>query len=198
MTLIHNNLINCLTPIIGLVSIYCRASGGYMENIKNNVDKAITFSHNIIDIFKMNLGKYEIEPYEYTINDIMNCITKHEKINAKYDENIELTCDKRRLIQALDCLLENSIKSIDPDNGSIKINISEKEELIVISIEDNGKGIPKNIIKDGIFEIHSDDDRIGFGLYITKNVIEAHDGKIYYDKDFKDGTCFVIELKKKK
>ncbi len=83
-----------------------------------------------------------------------------------------------------------------PDGGSILISTERKENIVNISIKDNGLGIPDTII-DKIFDpfmTHGKKEGTGLGLSITKKIIEDHSGSISVHSDLGEGTTFVVSL----
>ena len=96
------------------------------------------------------------------------------------------------LKNAEDALLQNKVK-----NPKISIDTISKDKCKIITIKDNGGGIPSNI-KDRVFEPYFSTKKkkngTGLGLYMSKIIIEEHcDGKLYFQSN-KNGTTFFIEL----
>ena len=106
--------------------------------------------------------------------------------------------------EALGNLIDNAIKYC-PENTEVdcKIKLFAERNLVQISVEDNGQGIP-NEFRERIFERFYRIDKgrsrdmggTGLGLSIAAHIIKAHDGKLYVTDrlDKKNGACFVIEL----
>ena len=110
--------------------------------------------------------------------------------------------DRTKLSQIIQNLLTNAIKAIDR-NGHIDIVLRENNKNISIKIKDNGIGIDEdklNMIFERFYRI--DDSRntktngIGLGLSISKNYIEALNGKIDVESEKGVGTCFTITFDK--
>jgi len=97
-------------------------------------------------------------------------------------------------------LIVNAIK-FSHDGGIIRIEIQLKKDHILISIADNGIGIPDKD-KDNVFEMFTPakkagtngEEPFGLGLSISKRIIEKHDGKIWFKSEPGNGTIFYIEL----
>ena len=98
-------------------------------------------------------------------------------------------------------LISNALKYKSPDrNPVIKIEtINKKNNRIVLAVNDNGLGINLDIHKDNVFKIrktfHKHPDARGFGLYMTKNQVEAMNGKIWVESKPGEGSTFFIEFK---
>ena len=110
-------------------------------------------------------------------------------INRKLPKNkLFALIDQNMMNQALNNILKNAIESIESavlkeilpniDRGYIKVIVKKEKKDVLISIEDNGVGLPKR--KTILFEpyVTSRDDGIGLGLAIVKKIIEEHDGTL--------------------
>jgi PAS domain S-box-containing protein len=119
------------------------------------------------------------------------------KIEVKYNRPKSLNkilADKIQLNRVFRNLLENSIDAI-ADNGTIQINIRKKRQYLNICIEDNGCGIaPDNL--DNIFKPYfSNKERgTGLGLFIVREIVNAHDGKITCNSIIDQGSRFNVDL----
>jgi nitrogen fixation/metabolism regulation signal transduction histidine kinase len=126
-------------------------------------------------------------------------IFEQEGVAIKFESSlniIELQADKDQLIRAINNLLQNSIQAFDSKkDGVIKISIEVVDDFCKISIKDNGKGIPadrQNKVFVPYFTTKS--TGTGIGLSITKQIIENHNGKIYFESQENKGTIFFVEL----
>jgi signal transduction histidine kinase len=97
-------------------------------------------------------------------------------------------------------LLSNAIKHT-PDNGSIFVNIYDKDDSLDIEVKDNGIGIPKNK-QDKIFKRFCQTDDMftrqhegsGIGLNLVKSLVEMHGGKVTFESKVGEGTSFKVNL----
>lgn len=128
-------------------------------------------------------------------------ISKSIHLQKEIQSDIELMGDADRLSQILINILSNAYKYTN-DDGSVHINLRQLKDLIRISVEDTGIGIPKEDTKH-VFErfYRSDLSRnrgtggTGIGLTITKALVEAHDGTIRIESEEGKGTKVFIEFK---
>jgi len=108
--------------------------------------------------------------------------------------------DKGQLVNALKNLIDNSIKYTP--KGEIRIALSQEGSLIRFSVEDDGVGITKedmtHLFTEGGHGANSTKINVestGFGLYIVKNIVEAHNGKVWAESEGEGkGSRFVVEL----
>jgi DNA-binding response OmpR family regulator/anti-sigma regulatory factor (Ser/Thr protein kinase) len=112
--------------------------------------------------------------------------------------------DREKMEIVLYNLLSNAIK-YTPDHGSILFKITEREEEVEITIADTGSGIPAETgekLFDKFYKAggHGVKTKPGFGigLYLVKQFVEAHVGKVAYISTLEKGTTFLLQLKKGK
>lgn len=117
------------------------------------------------------------------------------------DDDITLRLDYILFVQLLENLIDNSVKYYDGVGApEIHINGTCDHDTVVITITDNGIGIPPEHSERifNVFQRLHIDEKIykgtGIGLALAKRIVEGHNGKIMLDKDFVDGTKFVISL----
>ena len=108
--------------------------------------------------------------------------------------------DAERLRAVLQNLLENAVKYSRPE-GSIALTLSVEKEMALVSIKDNGIGIPKDE-QEHIFSrffraknaVKVETDGSGLGLYIAKAIIERHGGKIWFEGKENEGVTFSFTI----
>ncbi len=100
--------------------------------------------------------------------------------------------------QAVMNILDNALDAVEENVGKIEIAWLDKEDFGILEIKDNGSGIPENIKKhvfDMFMTTKINQRGSGFGLYITKNIIEfEHGGSIWIEDHIPNGTIFLCKL----
>lgn len=171
-----------------------RLANSLIEQIDGLTRIANEFS-NFAKMPSPTLEKFEL------LDVIKNVISifEQENVAIKFEsslELIELQADKDQLIRAINNLLQNSIQACDSkENGAIEIKVEVENNICKIAVADNGKGIPldrQNKVFVPYFTTKS--TGTGIGLSITKQIIENHKGKIYFESQENKGTTFYIEL----
>jgi len=182
----------------------------YSGMMKQNCFRLLRLVNNLIDITKIDAGysKLQLENYDIVriVEDITMSVTEyiHNKnivlvFNANIEEKImAVDCDKiERIILNL---LSNAVK-FTKAGGHIFVNIGATQDKIIISVKDDGVGIPQNKLNE-IFErfIQVDDlmtrkrEGSGIGLSLVKSMVEMHGGRIYVESEDGKGSEFFIEL----
>jgi signal transduction histidine kinase len=113
-------------------------------------------------------------------------------------ETLPATIDATRLEQVLANLLDNAIK-FSPKGGRIDVSLSRHGDTVRIEVRDHGIGIPEHE-RQRVFErfhqAHPDEPRagLGLGLYVSRQIIERHAGRITAEAPDDGGARIVIEL----
>ena len=135
-------------------------------------------------------------PIIETTVDLFNKTTANIELINNCASNPTIIADKDQLSRVFNNLIKNALQAIPEDKkGVIKITIQEKNEMVLISIQDNGTGIPEDK-KEKIFvpNFTTKTTGMGLGLAIVKNIIEAINGNIRFETQENKGTTFFIEL----
>ena len=110
--------------------------------------------------------------------------------------------DKEQMTRVIDNLLVNAIK-FSPDDASIAVDVAEREKEIILTVRDEGIGIPPAIAKQ-VFDPFTEAKRKGtageqthgLGLYICKQIVEAHGGQIWFESEEGKGSSFFVRMPK--
>lgn len=121
------------------------------------------------------------------------------ELNRDIPENLSpINIDPRHFEEILFNLIVNSCHALkQKEDGRINIKTHEDSKKLIISISDNGPGIPENQIKkifDPFYTTKS--EGTGLGLYITKQLVEGNNGKIKVESKLDEGTAFVLNFSK--
>jgi signal transduction histidine kinase len=193
----------------------------YIHTIKRNSERLYKLTEDILDVakiesnsLKLNIEKIELnETINETVKDFikrpLSISNKDVKINFNPSNNnnnqspLLVYVDKNRIQQVIFNLLDNAFKFTE--KGEITVSIMEEENNdndqyndIKIKIHDTGKGIDTELLP-WLFEKFAtkSDKGTGLGLYISKNIIEAHGSKIWAETTSNGkGAIFVFTLPK--
>ncbi|WZL73707.1 MASE3 domain-containing protein [Clostridiaceae bacterium 35-E11] len=182
----------------------------YLKMMKQNCNRLLKLINNLVDITKIESGFMEMHLKNYNIVSVVEDITlstaeyvTSKGISLVFDTNIEeriIACDAEKLERVLLNLLSNAIKFTPPE-GTITVNIWDKEESVLISVKDTGIGIPENMLEtvfDRFKQVASVSKRnqegSGIGLSLVKSIITLHGGRISVKSEMNKGSEFLIEL----
>ncbi|MDR6943273.1 ATP-binding protein [Mucilaginibacter pocheonensis] len=128
---------------------------------------------------------------------------KNQVINLKLlDTQQELLMSREKIWRVISNLISNAIK-FSPANANILVKAVNYEREVQVSVKDNGIGIPDKL-KGQVFNMFTDAKRpgtggeksFGLGLSICKQIMEKHNGRIWFDSDTENGTTFYLSLPK--
>ena len=118
------------------------------------------------------------------------------EFNYKGFEDIKVNADREQLSRAIINLMKNAIQSI-PENrkGKIKISLNRREHVAIITVSDDGQGIPFEL-RNKLFSpsFTTKTSGMGLGLAIVKNIVENFSGRIWFETELEKGTTFYIEI----
>ncbi len=116
-----------------------------------------------------------------------------------YDHNCHAYADRNQIEVAISNLIGNALKFSPPDS-EIKIKANTADDLILISISDQGKGMPHEV-SDDLFKVRvnsmkgtSGEKVSGLGLILSYDFVLANEGKIWFNNNSGKGVTFSIEL----
>lgn len=216
---ISHELRTPLTSIKGSLGlIKSGVAGDIPEKVKTMVDVAyrnsnllITLINDILDLKKIEAGKMD---FRMAIVDlatvVVEAIEANEAYGAEYGISFKalvhekpamIEGDKDRLMQVMNNLLSNAAK-FSPKGGQVKVSLVRDGENIVVSVRDDGSGIPESAqatIFDDFTQAksakQSDKGGTGLGLSIAKQIVERHGGTISLSSEEGKGTTFFVRLK---
>ncbi len=187
----------------------------FARMVKTNGDTLLSLLNDIIDLSMIESDQLKLHFADVNVcelvNDIFLIFNNSKLLADKMDVNLLLSVnvnssiiintDINRLRQVLTNLLSNSLKFTD--KGSVKLGCVEEEDKIMFFVKDTGIGILDEY-KDKVFErfykLGKDEVNIyggnGLGLTITKSLIEALKGEIWFETESGVGTTFYFTLLK--
>ena len=182
----------------------------YINDINKSADHLSTVIKDILDLSKIEAGKWVLEENEFTfdscIDDAFKMLIPHAEkkhLNLIYENGVtlKLNGDEHAFKRVIINLISNSIKFTN-ENGYVKCVVHEPNDKgVEIDIIDNGIGIPEDRIDKVLTpfvqsheEYELNEEGTGLGLSIVKKIIELHDGKIKLSSTLGKGTCATITM----
>lgn len=178
--------------------------------IEEEADNLTDLIDSLLEVSRLQAGTFNLEISDdvllvtlvtNTVKKFSNQTKKHT-FAVNFPEDFPPVCaDERRLTQVLNNLVSNAIK-YSPDGGEIRITGAVHPAHVTIAVRDEGIGIPEHE-QHRIFQKFSRLDNAlsrktegtGLGLFLSKSVIEAHGGRIWFSKNKNGpGTTFTFSL----
>jgi len=143
-----------------------------------------------------------LEQIEYLLDGYRRMDVKaHKHFELKCDsDSVFVSIDQNKFLQVLNNLVSNAVK-FTAENGHITIGVVQQTNTVLVSVEDNGIGIPPDL-QPFLFDRFTKARRpgllgestVGLGLSIVKRIIDMHRGRIWVDSRENAGTRFYIEI----
>lgn len=208
-----------MNAIVGISEILLRENitpiqKGYVQSIVSSGNGLLTIINDILDVSKMEAGKFSIieEEYEFEslIYDVITIVSikigeKPIELLIDLDPNVPryMTGDMTRVKQVLLNILGNAVKFTQ--RGYIKMSVHQQEVAggisLTIAIEDTGIGIKKEDLNKLFVSFNQVDthknrsvEGTGLGLVISKRLCEMMGGSIVVESEYTKGSTFIITL----
>jgi signal transduction histidine kinase len=185
----------------------------HLDTVFRSVNQLRTMIADLLEAARAETGKISVEPRCIAIDDVVrqgvnmlraSADEKGVGLEAGLDTRIPLVnADPDRLQQVLINLIDNAIKFTPPD-GSVMVKaflVDAEPDFVYVSVTDTGRGInpgARNLIFERLYQDPNsiDDSRkgLGLGLYITKELVRLHGGRIWVESQIGHGSSFTFTL----
>jgi len=185
----------------------------YLQRTEASINRLISIIEDLEDITNLEAGELKLNVEKINIVNLAKEVVEQFEMKAKkhnvhiffrknYDNPINVICDKNKIHQVFNNLIDNSIK-YGKENGMTKISFFDMHDHILCEITDDGLGIAKENLPR-IFERFYRTDKArsrqkggsGLGLAIVKHIIDAHNQNINVRSKIGTGTTFAFTLLK--
>ena len=189
----------------------------FLHVIQDETERMIRMINDLLSLSRMDRGVARMDLEWVNLNDFVNHVLNRFDMMLKSDSDkmhkkkytikrefphqalwVEIDTDK--MMQVIDNIMNNAIK-YSPDGGVITVRLLQAQKHVILSISDQGLGIPRkdlNKIFDRFYRVDKARSRkqggTGLGLAISKEIVEAHHGRIWADSAERAGSTFYISL----
>lgn len=179
----------------------------FVRKTKSQLDKLLTLVNDLLDVSKIQAGKLELTKETFDLQALISesieiayqLSTSHRIILCNEFEELPVRADKHRIEQVIINLLTNAIK-YSPRASQVNVDIARSDKYVTVMVRDKGIGIDKEY-QEHIFSRFFRADGLaphmsglGLGLYISKEIIERHHGKIGVRSEPGMGSEFYFSL----
>lgn len=203
---------SCLEVVTsGFVGDLSEKAGDFIKRAKHRTEVLLHFVKDLLELARIKIKKgFEMKPLdiESVIKSVMDTIRirpEEREINIRLEipENLSrIKGDEVSIKEVFNNLLINAIK-YTPKGGKIVVSARELDDSVLVEIRDTGIGVPSED-REKIFEDfyrsknakEIDKDGTGLGLSIVKQIIEAHNGRIWVESELGKGSSFKFVLPK--
>lgn len=178
----------------------------YLGIILDHSRRLARLTEDLLELSKMDADRLEMEIRRVSVSLLIEgCVetTRHraqekelELVAAMPNKVPDIACDRRRLAEVLQNLIDNAVQYTLP-HGKITVSAKARDAEIVFTVADTGIGIPKadqSRIFERFYRVDAARSReaggTGLGLSIAKHIVEAHGGRIWVDSELGQGSQF--------
>ena len=206
-----------LTAIKGYAAILISGSLGQvpdaahqrLEKINQRSDELVRFINELLDIARIESGKTVMKQEPHDLNKIIEVVAdtmavllkeKQIEFSVNVEQGLNVLVDVEQIKRVFINLVNNALK-YTPAKGKITVNAKKLDKEIQVDIIDTGCGMPEDSLGKLFQEFYRVDSEVnqqvkgtGLGLTLTKNIIEAHKGKIWVKSKLGTGSTFSFTL----
>lgn len=183
----------------------------YLEIVLSEIKRLNRLVNDLLEMSRLNSGKMEYKMVPFDITEYMRkaIIAFEQAISDKgIDVEVDFENDSMFVLgnsdsiyRVISNLLDNAVK-FTPGEGKITIGVKQSGGKAIVSVENTGKGLSEKELShiwDRFYQTdkaRSSQDKkgVGLGLYIVKNIMQAHNNEIYAESEEGKWTRFVFEL----
>ncbi len=175
-----------------------------LSMIESELDRLTRLINELLDVSRIETNRLKLHPSVFSINKLidtvinkMNLIAEKRKFIFYYDEQLNILADEDKIEQVLVNFITNAIK-YSPDHTPITIELKKAGQFAEVSIKDHGKGIAKKhlpFLFSKYYQVSSTSQGFGLGLYIVKEIIKSHKGKVWIKSKHLEGSTFFFALR---
>jgi signal transduction histidine kinase len=185
------------------------------DALHRNANRLQRLTNDILDVTKIESQTLKLDKEQFNLTNLLYTIVEdfkndiqkkgnNIKLLYKPECDIVLEADKGRIVQVMSNILSNAVKFSKKNGGIISIDtkvqqnrsIIESDKKVLVSVKDNGTGLDSDI-KPRLFTKFATKSEagIGLGLFISKSIIEAHNGTIWAENNSDTaGAIFYFKL----
>jgi signal transduction histidine kinase len=181
-----------------------------LEVVQRQTAKLARLVDELLDVSRIESGRLELQVADVDLPELIaEVMRRHQLIATKHqlrlhydpDQKLGVRGDRDHLEQVLNNLVENAMK-YSPEGGVIDVTVARAgEQEVEVSVGDHGIGIrPAELARVfGLFyrspdRLARDVGGMGLGLFITKEIVDRHKGRIWAESDAGQGTTFHVAL----
>lgn len=190
----------------------------FLHVTQEETERMIRMINDLLSLSRMDRGVAKMDLEFVNLNDFLNHILNRFDMIVKKDaedgkkskkysikrnfsqQDLWVEIDTDKMMQVIDNIMNNAIK-YSPDGGVITVSLYQNQNQVILSIADQGLGIPRkdlNKIFERFYRVDKARSReqggTGLGLAISQEIVEAHKGKLWADSKEGKGSTFYIAL----
>ncbi|XXF77533.1 PAS domain-containing protein [Myxococcaceae bacterium GXIMD 01537] len=181
---------------------------GVLHQARMHLLRLTALINDLLDASRIEAGRLALHPEPTRLDGLVEHVIHGMKdVRDGRDirfhhpaEAVQVRCDPFRLEQVIANLLENALK-YSPAGGTVHVELQVRGDVAVLSVRDEGIGIPpdeQKLLFERFFRARNASSRsfggLGLGLYISRDIVERHGGRIWVESEVDHGSTFFVAL----
>jgi signal transduction histidine kinase len=214
VALISHDLRTPLTSITGYVELALEddlsdEARGFLGVVARNAERLLGLVNDLLFVARLQAGEMSLERMEVDLADVVRdavhaleprAAAKRITLTCTADSVPELHADRGRVLQVLDNLVSNAVK-FTPEGGSVHVSVERGAGRVAVEVTDSGIGIAPEDQRRLFERFYRAENAVerqvpgtGLGLYISRAIAEAHEGRLTVRSEVGRGSTFRLEL----
>lgn len=179
-----------------------------LSTMKKSSEDLLGLVNVLLEVYKYEAGKQSLGKTDFSFNALVQQVCKEleplaEKKEIEFtlnlkDDELTINADRSEIRRVILNLCSNAIKYTN-QNGKVVVDVNEQNGDLIFSVTDNGNGIPKEDVPNLFNRFYQGSNQkratgTGLGLYLSRQIIEAHNGKIWLESKVNKGSQFSFLL----
>jgi PAS domain S-box-containing protein len=178
-----------------------------LVKVDKQVNKLTKLINDLLDLTRMETGRLQLAQRRYPISEIIHevisdigLVAASHRINLLLRDDFIVFVDKDRIEQVFVNLITNAIK-YSPKADQVILKVYGQDDQVVIALTDFGIGIPEGDaekIFERFYRVEGKDEKtypgFGIGLFIVREILELHGGKVWVSSELNKGSTFFVSL----
>lgn len=178
----------------------------YLQKVDVATAKLERLINDLLDVSKINAGKLQFNKSVFSLNELLQecCDNLQLSVNSHQiilneNEGVNIYADRFRMEQVITNLLSNAIK-YSPNANLVQVSFKVEQEGVIISVADQGIGIDSGELEKLFDRYYRSDNAaerfggLGLGLFISSEIIKAHQGTFWIESELGVGTTVYIRI----
>jgi len=177
-----------------------------IQKMNKQIEKLGKLVEDLLELSRAQGGRLSIHNTRFCLNDLIREMVENVQLTTKQQilyqskEKIFIYGDSERIGQVLTNILSNALK-YSPKAEKVIVKTHVKDSVVTVSVQDFGIGISKDYherVFERFFRVAGDDEKtypgLGIGLFLCREIITRHNGKIWVDSEKGKGSTFSFTL----
>ena len=177
-----------------------------IATMKTSNQSLLEITNNMLEVYRYESGRKKLTFISFDLPELivevvgeLHPLAEEKNITLNFNsqsvENLNIYASRLEIRRVLTNLIGNSLKFTD--SGSVTISLKTSKNLVAIEIQDTGCGIAESEQKKLFQRFRQGKHRLsgsGLGLHLTRQIVEAHKGKILVESELGKGSLFTVQL----